>query len=94
MPIQIQSKTDGSDSKLPSFQNNKEVTIILKTLGDLFHHIGLAAEKVVHLLEAMLFSFNLELLAEVIEVIEVKLHLPQLSSQMRSNIFMFSDIRL
>lgn len=93
MPIQIQSKTDGSDSKLPSFQDNEEVTIILKTLCNLFHHIGLAAEKVVHLLEAMLFSFNLELLAEVVEVIEVKLHLPQLSSQMRSNIFMFLDVR-
>ena len=74
MPIEIQSKTDGSDSKLPAFQNNKEVAIILKTLGNLFHHIGLSAEKVIHLLEALLFGFNLELPTEVVEVIEVKLH--------------------
>ena len=93
MPIEIQSKTDGSDSKLSAFQDNEEVTIILKPLGNLFHHIGLAAEKVVHLLQAMLFGFNLELLAKVVEMIKVKFHLPQLSSQMRSNIFIFLDVR-
>ena len=77
MPVQIQSKADRGDSKLPSFQNDKEVAIILKTFGNLFHHIGLSAEKIIHLLEAMLFGFNLELPTKVVEVIEVKLHLPR-----------------
>ena len=77
MPVEIQSKADRGDAKLTALQDDKEVAIILKTLGNLFHHVGLSAEKVIHLLEAMLFGFDLELPTEVVEVIEVKLHLPR-----------------
>ena len=58
MPIQIKSKRDSGNAKLPPLQDNKEVLVLFQTLRDLVHHIGLSAEKISHLLQAMLFGFN------------------------------------
>ena len=58
MPVKIKSKRYSCNSKLSPLQDNKEVLVFFQTLRDLVHHIGLSAEKIAHLLQAMLFRFN------------------------------------
>jgi hypothetical protein len=49
--------------------------IILQPFGDLIHHIGLSAEKLIHSDQALLFRFNPQLVTELVEVLQVKFHL-------------------
>jgi len=42
VPVEIECEGDCGDSKLPSFQDDKEMNIILQALSDLIHHIGLS----------------------------------------------------
>ena len=75
-PVQIKSQANGSDSKLTALKNDVKMAIILKPFRYLIHHIGLRSQKLVHLPQALLFGLNLQLRAEVVEVLQVERHGP------------------
>ena len=75
-PIKIKSQADCSDAELAALKNDVKMAIILKPFRDLVHHIGLRSQKLVHLPQALLLGLNLELRAEVVEVLQVERHGP------------------
>jgi len=50
------------------------MAVIFQSFCNLFHDISLRAQKFIHLLKAQLFSFNFELPAKRVELLQVKLH--------------------
>jgi len=74
-PIQIKSQANGGDTQLATLENNVKMAVILKPFRYLVHHISLRSQKLVHLPQALLLGLNLELRAEVVEVLQVERHL-------------------
>jgi len=60
---------------LSPLQNDKEVDILIQPLLYLTHHISLRAKELAHLLEALFLGLNLELSTELVELLQIKIHL-------------------